>query len=152
MSAQGFYSLQPVSKHAGQVALVVNTASECGYTPQYKGLQELYTKYKEQGFTVLGFPSNDFGAQEPGSDAEIKNFCEMTYRTTFPLFPKDAVKGGSKQAAYKYLTENAPQKGEVEWNFEKFLVDKKGNVVARFKSAIEPMSQEITAKIEELLQ
>jgi len=159
MSTQNFYTLEapgidghkePLSKYAGKVTLVVNTASECGFTPQYKGLQELYTKYKDKGFVVLGFPSNDFGSQEPGSNTEIKKFCELKYKTTFPLFSKDVVKGPQKQPVYKFLTENAPEKGEISWNFEKFLVDKKGNIVARFKSKIEPMSPEITSKIEEM--
>lgn len=145
---------EPLSKYKGKTLLVVNTASECGFTPQYKGLQAIYDKYKAKGFVVLGFPSNDFGAQEPGSNADIKKFCELKYKTTFPLYSKDKVKGDGKQAVYKFLTEDGDAKfhGEVSWNFEKFLIDKSGKVVGRYKSNVEPESKELTASIEKQLQ
>jgi glutathione peroxidase len=149
-----FYSMDPLGKYQGKVALVVNTASKCGFTPQYKDLESLYEKYQDQGFVVLGFPSNDFGAQEPGSDAEIKKFCELNYKVKFPLMPKAPVKGEAKQPAYKYLTEKTREdlRGEVEWNFEKFLVGKDGQVVARFKSKVSPSDPQVTSKIEALLK
>lgn len=158
--AKSFYSLEApgidgqkvsLSQYAGKTVLVVNTASECGLTPQYKGLQAIYQKYKDQGFEILAFPSNDFGAQEPGANGEIKKFCELKYKTTFPLFSKAEVKGAQKQPVYKYLTEESPFKGEITWNFEKFLIDAKGQVVARFSPKVEPESKEVTSKIEELL-
>ena len=160
-AAQGFYAMKaptiegavaPLSKYDGKVTLVVNTASLCGFTPQYKALEELYTKYKDRGFVVLGFPSNDFGSQEPGTNAEIKNFCERTFKVTFPMFAKDKVTGDAKQPVYKFLTEHAQEKGEISWNFEKFLINKKGDVVGRFKSKVEPMSAELTGRIEALLK
>jgi glutathione peroxidase len=157
----GFYSLEadgidgnkvPLSQYAGKVSLVVNTASRCGFTPQYKGLEALYEKFKDKGLVILGFPSNDFGAQEPGSNSEIQKFCELNYKISFPMFSKSKVKGAEKQPVYKYLTEQDPKlEGEIAWNFEKFLVDKKGAVVARFKSAVTPDSQEMTKQIEKLL-
>lgn len=160
-AAKGLYSLQAtdnqgkpakLAQYEGKVALVVNTASECGYTPQYKGLQAVYEKYKSRGLVVLGFPSNDYGAQEPGSDAEIKTFCER-FRVSFPLFQKNPVKGATKQPVYKFLTEKGPEstRGEVKWNFTKFLVGKDGAVLARFESAEEPDSEKITREIERLL-
>ncbi|MFN0063892.1 MAG: glutathione peroxidase [Myxococcaceae bacterium] len=136
---------------AGKVALVVNTASECGYTPQYAGLQQLYDRYRAKGFVVLAFPSNDFGAQEPGSDADIKKFCELRYKTTFPLFSKIQVKGDGKHPLYAQLTSTPGASGEVKWNFTKFLVDAQGKVVARFESKVEPTSAELAQKIESLL-
>ena len=159
--ASGFYALEApgidgkkvsLVKYAGKVTLVVNTASECGYTPQYKGLQAIYEKYQKQGFEILAFPSNDFGAQEPGANTEIQQFCELKYHTTFPLFSKDSVKGEQKQAVYKYLTDQAPTRGEVKWNFEKFLIDKSGNIVGRFESKVDPMDPALVAKIEQLLK
>lgn len=141
----------PLKEYKGKVALVVNTASQCGYTPQYKDLQALYDKYKAQGLVVLGFPSNDFGSQEPGSNAEIKKFCEERFKVSFPMFSKDKVTGESKQPIYKFLTENAQEKGEVKWNFEKFLIDKKGNVVGRYRSKVTPLSSELTGAIEKEL-
>jgi glutathione peroxidase len=137
----------------GQVVLVVNVASRCGYTSQYKGLEALYQKYKQKNFVVLGFPANDFGAQEPGSDTEIKKFCELNYGVTFPLMSKNPVTGSEKQPVYKWLLQNykGQPSGEVAWNFEKFLVDKNGQVVARYKSAVKPEDPELMAKIESLL-
>jgi glutathione peroxidase len=143
-----------LSQYAGKVALIVNTASRCGYTPQYKGLEALYEKYKTKGFVVLGFPSNDFGKQEPASNSEIKKFCELNYQVTFPMFAKHEVTGTQKQPVYKYLTTEVEKSltGEIEWNFEKFIVDKKGTVVARFKSAITPDSEAVKSEIEKLLK
>lgn len=148
-AADGFYALEAKSidgketkmaQFAGKLTLVVNTASECGYTPQYKDLQSLFDKYRKQGLVVLGFPSNQFGGQEPGTDAEIKTFCEKKYKVSFPMFAKADVKGEAKQPIYKFLVEKAPLKGEVDWNFEKFLVDDKGEVVGRYKSKITPLN------------
>lgn len=143
-----------LSQYKGKVLMVVNTASNCGYTPQYDGLEAIYQKYKDKGFVVLAFPSNDFGSQEPGTNAEIKKFCdakEGKYKTTFPLFAKVPVTKGSKAELYKVLTETATPAGEVSWNFEKFIIDKKGQVVGRFKSKIKPEDPEITKTLESLL-
>lgn len=139
-----------LSTYKGRVALIVNTASKCGYTGQYKDLQELYSKYKDKGFVVLGFPSNDFGGQEPGTDKEIKTFCETNFNVKFPLFDKGVVKGTGKQPLYKFLTEEAGDayKGEIGWNFEKFLVDKKGHVVGRYKSGVKPSDKVLTKVLE----
>lgn len=142
-----------LSKYKGQVVLIVNTASRCGFTPQYKSLEELYTKYKERGFIVLGFPSNDFLNQDPGSNEEIKKFCEMNYSITFPLFAKNPVTGDQKQPLFKLLTEEVPEElqGGVKWNFEKFLIGRDGTLKARFGSFTTPMSMKLTEKLEELL-
>jgi glutathione peroxidase len=143
-----------LERFRGKVALVVNTASNCGFTSQYKGLEELYQKYKERGFVVLGFPSNDFGGQEPGSNAEIKQFCELKYRTTFPMFEKNAVSGDDKQPAYKFLTELSASEfhGDPGWNFVKFLVDKNGTVIGRFSSMTSPAGGKIERAIEAALK
>jgi len=162
-AATGFYGLEaqdidgkkvPLSQYKGKVALVVNTASQCGYTPQYEDLEALYGKYRAQGLVVLGFPSNDFGGQEPGTNAEIKKFCSTKYKVSFPMFAKNPVKGDAKQPVYRYLTEKTDPKlhGEIAWNFEKFLVDKQGKVVARFKSAVKPMSEEIDKQVATLVK
>jgi glutathione peroxidase len=140
-----------LSRYAGKALLLVNTASECGYTPQYKGLEEVYQAYRARGFEVLAFPSNDFGAQEPGTNAQIKKFCEARYRTTFPLFAKIAVKGADAAPLYKYLTALPVNGGEVTWNFNKFLVDPSGKVVAHLDSSVEPTSAELKKKIESVL-
>lgn len=141
-----------LSDYKGKAVLIVNTASECGYTPQYAGLEALYEKYKGRGFTVLGFPSNDFGAQEPGTNAEIKKFCELRYKTTFPLFSKIPVKGPDADPLYKYLTGlPGKQGGPVTWNFNKFLVGPDGKVIEHFDSKVEPMSPELTGKLEQAL-
>lgn len=144
----------PLVQFKGKVALVVNTASQCGYTPQYKDLEALYQKYKDQGLVVLAFPSNDFGGQEPGTNAEVKKFCEMKFKTTFPLFSKNPVKGTEKQEVYKFLTEGSDKslQGEVGWNFEKFVINKDGKVVARFKSGVTPLGSELETKIQETLK
>lgn len=142
-----------LSQYEGNVLLIVNTASECGYTPQYKELQELYEEYEGKGFYVLGFPANNFGGQEPGSDEEIAQFCEMNYGVTFPMFSKISVKGDDQHPLYDYLTQtdNPDFTGEIGWNFEKFLVDRNGNVVRRFKSNVTPMSDELTNSLERIL-
>ncbi|WP_279664045.1 glutathione peroxidase [Ectobacillus ponti] len=138
-----------LAQYKGKVMLVVNVASECGYTPQYEGLQQLYGTYKEKGLEILAFPSNDF-AQEKGSIEEIKQFCTLNYGVTFDLFDKIHVKGEGVHPLYRLLTENASPAGEVEWNFEKFLLDREGKVVARYKSSVEPA--ELKADIEKLLK
>ena len=135
----------------GKVVLVVNVASRCGATPQYKGLQALYEKYKDRGFVVLGFPANDFGAQEPGSDAEIKEFCSSKYDVSFPMFSKITVKGADKPKLYQVLTETADPAGEIGWNFEKFLIGKDGKVAGRFKTRVSPDDAELVAAIEAAL-
>jgi glutathione peroxidase len=141
-----------LSQYKGKALLIVNTASECGYTPQYAGLEALYEKYKDRGFTVLGFPSNDFGAQEPGTNAEIKKFCELRYKTTFPLFSKIPVKGPDADPFYKYLTGlPGKQGGAITWNFNKFLIAPDGKVIEHFDSKVEPMSPDLTAKLEQVL-
>jgi glutathione peroxidase len=140
-----------LSQYQGKALLIVNTASRCGYTPQYQGLEALYQTYKHRGFEVLAFPSNDFGAQEPGSNAEVKQFCELKYKTSFPLFAKVAVKGKDAAPLYKYLTGLPRGGGEVTWNFNKFLVDPKGAVVEHLESKVDPLSPELKKKIEALL-
>ncbi|MCR9161767.1 MAG: glutathione peroxidase [Nannocystaceae bacterium] len=137
----------------GKALLVVNTASQCGYTPQYEGLQELYAKYKDRGFEVLAFPSNDFGAQEPGSEDEIASFVDDKYGVQFPMFAKVPVKGEGKVPLYTTLTEQTPEgiKGEIKWNFTKFLVDPQGHVIARFEPGVDPMDTDLTGKLESVL-
>ncbi len=145
----------PLSRYRGKVLLIVNTASQCGLTPQYAGLQALYNKYRKQGLEILAFPANDFGAQEPGTDQQIKVFCTTKYNVTFPLFSKISVKGDTMHPLYRYLTaqQTAPRPaGEIEWNFAKFLISRKGEVVARFASREDPQSPEIVAAIERELK
>ena len=141
----------PLKQFQGKVILVVNTASRCGYTPQYKSLEQVYNKYKEKGFVVLAFPSNDF-RQELSSNEEIKDFCEA-YQLSFPIFAEGKVKGFGKQDVFKYLTEDADgkSKGEIRWNFEKFLVKRDGKLFKRFRSSIDPNQKKITQAIESLL-
>jgi glutathione peroxidase len=144
-----------LADYKGKVLLLVNTASQCGYTPQYKGLQMIYQKYQAQGFTVLGFPANNYGGQEPGSNDEIKEFCTMRYKVTFPMFAKISVKGEDQHPLYQYLTskESNPQfGGDVTWNFNKFLVSKSGQIIGRFGSKVEPESPELTGAIEQALK
>ena len=141
----------PLSRYRGKALLIVNTASECGYTPQYAGLEQLYQAYRARGLEVLAFPSNDFGKQEPGSDADIKAFCELKYRTSFPLFAKVQVKGPGADPLYRHLTGPGPGAGEVKWNFGKFLVDPAGAVVAQLGSEVGPMSKELTRRLEAIL-
>lgn len=139
--------------YKGKVALLVNVASRCGYTPQYEGLQAIYSKYKEQGLVVLGFPANNFGSQEPGTNEEIKSFCSLTYNVTFPMFAKISVKGNDIHPLYQFLTSNeAGFGGEVKWNFGKFLVDRNGKVIARFESGDAPEGSKITQAIEQALK
>ena len=133
----------------GNVLLIVNVASKCGFTKQYKALQTLQDKYESKGFRVLGFPCNDFGNQEPGELDEIKNFCSMTYGANFQLFQKVHAKGNTTEP-FTTLNQVSPA-GDVEWNFEKFLVNRQGEAIARFKSSVEPDSIEITKEIEKLI-
>ncbi|TBR26368.1 glutathione peroxidase [bacterium] len=141
-----------LADYKGKVVLVVNTASKCGLTPQYKGLEALYQKYKAKGFVVAAFPANEFGAQEPGTDPEIKTFCELNYKTTFDLYSKIVVKGPGLHPLYAYLTKESPFPGEIGWNFAKFLVAKDGTVAARFDPRTEPEDAQVVKKVEELLK
>lgn len=138
-----------MAKYKGKVLLIVNTASKCGYTPQYAGLQALSEKYKAQGLEVLGFPANNFGGQEPGSAEEIGAFCQKNYGVTFDLFAKSSVKGDDISPFFNYLTEeaNSAKTGPIDWNFEKFLVSRDGYLVDRFKSKITPQSEELDAAV-----
>ena len=144
-----------LSAYEGKVMLIVNTASKCGYTPQYEGLEKLYNKYKDQGLVVLGFPANNFGGQEPGSNAEIKQFCSSQFGVSFPMFSKISVKGSDMHPLYQFLSDaekNGNVNGAPKWNFHKYLVNKKGEVVASFPSGTTPMSDHLTGKIEDLLK
>jgi len=143
-----------LKKYKGNVLLVVNTASKCGYTPQYESLEATYNKYKDRRFFVLGFPANNFGSQEPGTDAEIKEFCTSKYHVTFPMFAKISVKGEDQDPLYAYLTDlkiNPVYGGVITWNFNKFLIDRKGAIVGRFSSKQTPDSPEVVAAIEQAL-
>jgi glutathione peroxidase len=140
-----------LGSYQGKVVLVVNVASRCGATPQYEGLQALFEKYKDKGFVVLGFPANDFGAQEPGSDDQIKEFCTSKYDVTFPMFSKITVKGADKPKLYQVLTETADPAGDIGWNFEKFLIGKDGKVAGRFKTRVSPDDAALVAAIEAAL-
>lgn len=143
---------QPLADYRGQVLLLVNVASRCGYTPQYEGLEALYDRYFERGFAVLGFPANDFKGQEPGSNTEIAEFCRATYGVEFPLFAKISVVGEEQHPLYRMLTGlPAPLGGPVEWNFQKYLVDREGRVVARFAPRVAPEDPELVSWIERLL-
>jgi glutathione peroxidase len=145
-------SLKKLSEFADGPILIVNTASKCGFTPQYKGLEELYRKYKDQGLTILGFPCNQFGSQEPGDEEEIKNFCSLTYDVTFPLMAKVDVNGDNAEPLYEFLKKERPgllgSKG-IKWNFTKFLVDKSGKVVSRHAPTETP--QALEGEIKKLL-
>lgn len=142
-----------LEKYKGDVLLIVNTASECGYTGQYAGLQELHDTYQPKGLKVLGFPANNFGGQEPGSDEEIAQFCELNFGVSFPLFSKVSVKGEDQHPLFEYLTgtENPDFSGPIGWNFEKFLIDRNGNLLRRFKSNVTPNSKELTDALESVL-
>lgn len=141
-----------LSEYKGKVLLIVNVASKCGYTRQYSGLQKIYDKYKEQGFEILAFPCNDFGGQEPGTNEEIAEFCSTNFNVTFPLFDKIKVLGEDKNPLYKMLTNNSNvEKGDINWNFEKFLISKEGEVIARYKSSVEPESDAVAKAIEQEL-
>jgi len=144
---------QSMSIYKGKVLLIVNVASECGFTPQYEGLQKLYESYNDQGFEVLGFPCNQFGGQEPGTPKQIQNFCKVNFGVTFPLFAKIDVNGENAHPLYVYLKDKAPGlmgTKSIKWNFTKFLIDKEGNVIKRYGSSTKP--EKITKDIEELLQ
>ncbi len=141
----------PLSQHKGEVLLIVNVASKCGYTPQYTGLEALYKTYHEKGLTVIGVPANEFGAQEPGTNEEIKQFCSSKYNVTFPMLAKEVVKGTKKSPLYKYLTEVSPVKSEISWNFNKFLVDRNGVVLKYYDSKVKPDDPELKAEIEKAL-
>ena len=140
-----------LSKYQGRVVLMVNVASQCGYTPQYEGLQELHRKFAAKGLSVLGFPANEFGAQEPGSNTEIAQFCKLNYGVEFDMFSKIVVKGPGQAPLYRYLTSHPKVRGDVAWNFEKFLIGRNGEVIARFKSDVEPLSAEMMSAIETAL-
>ncbi|AIQ67379.1 glutathione peroxidase [Paenibacillus graminis] len=144
---------ESLSKYKGKVLLVVNTASKCGFTPQYKGLQEVYDKFKDRGFEVLGFPSNQFAGQEPGESEDIAEFCEINYGVTFPMYEKIDVKGDGAHPLFKYLSKEAPGvlgSKSVKWNFTKFLVDQEGHVLKRFAPQTTP--DQIEADIAKLLE
>jgi glutathione peroxidase len=162
-AASGIYSFTlnsidgkpaPLADYKGKVVLMVNVASQCGYTPQYTALEAIYEKYKDQGFVILGFPANNFGAQEPGTNQEIKTFCTRKYSVTFPMYAKISVKGSDQAPLYAYLTKDTGpgMTGDIKWNFTKFLVDKNGKVVQRFESAVTPDSKEVTEAIEKQLK
>ena len=140
-----------LADYKGDVLLVVNVASFCGFTPQYKDLEQVYEKYKGKGFRILAFPANNFGKQEPGSDSEIKTFCESKYNVTFDMFSKISVKGDDQHPLYQYITKDSPFPGDIKWNFQKYLVDKKGNIVAMYPSRVKPTDQTVIDKIESLL-
>jgi glutathione peroxidase len=145
----------PLAGFKGKVVLVVNVASQCGYTPQYEGLQALYTKYRDQGFVIAGFPANNFGGQEPGTNEEIGAFCRSKHGVTFPMFSKISVKGGDKAPLYQFLTDksaNPKTGGEIQWNFTKFLVSREGKVIQRFEPEIEPQSKELVSAVESTLK
>jgi glutathione peroxidase len=145
----------PLGNFKGKVMLVVNVASQCGYTPQYEGLQALYAKYKDQGLVITGFPANNFGGQEPGTNEEIGAFCRSKFGVTFPMFSKISVLGRDKAPLYQYLTDKAANPktgGEIQWNFTKFLVDRNGKVIQRFEPDVEPQSKELVSAIEAALK
>ena len=141
-----------LADYQGKVILLVNVASKCGYTKQYAGLEKLYRKYKDDGLVILGFPANNFGGQEPGTNEQILEFCTSTFDVTFPMMSKISVKGDDIHPLYKYLTTESGFSGDIKWNFTKFLLDRDGKPVARFESAVEPMSEEIVGDIEKLLK
>ena len=144
-----------LADYKGKVLLIVNVASKCGFTPQYKGLQKLYSQYKDKGFEILAFPSNDFMGQEPGTNEQIKTFCQLNYQVSFPLFSKISVKGKNIHPLYRFLTEkstNPKFAGGITWNFNKFLIDRKGNIINRFDSKTEPQNPEVIKAIEEALR
>jgi glutathione peroxidase len=162
-AASGIYSFTlnsidgkpaPLADYKGKVVLVVNVASQCGYTPQYSALEATYEKYRDQGFVILGFPANNFGAQEPGTNEEIKTFCTRKYSVTFPMYAKISVKGPDQSPLYAYLTKDtAPGiTGDIKWNFTKFLIDRNGNVLQRFEPAVTPDSKEVVSAIEKQLK
>ncbi len=143
-----------LSDYQGKVLLVVNTASECGFTPQYEQLQMLYQRYESLGFEILGFPSNQFGGQEPGTNQEIAQFCSANYGVTFPMFSKIDVKGANQHPVYAFLTQksqNGVMDSDVSWNFQKYLIDRDGKLVEVFASNVDPYSEEFIEKLNRLL-
>ena len=143
----------PLSEYKGKVVLLVNVASRCGLTPQYAGLEALYRKYKDRGLVVLGFPANNFGSQEPGTNEEIKQFCSRKYDVTFPMYSKISVKGDDQAPLYQFLTDAATDTGgEIKWNFTKFLAGRDGRILARFEPKVTPDSPEVIAAIEKALE
>jgi glutathione peroxidase len=140
-----------LSDFKGKAVLIVNTASRCGHTPQYRSLETLYKQYRSQGFVVLAFPENNFKNQEPGTDEEIKQFCDLKYHVTFPVFSRISVKGSDMAPLYQYLTTQSGFNGPITWNFNKFLVDPQGQVVARFDSKIDPLDPQVIAEIKKSL-
>lgn len=142
---------QKLSDYKGKVVMIVNVASKCGYTPQYEALEKLYKTYADRGFVILGFPANNFHSQEPGSDEEIKTFCTSKYGVTFPMMSKISVAGDDKAPLYRFLTEKQTAgdfAGEIGWNFNKFLVDRNGNLIARYNSKVKPDDSQITEEVE----
>lgn len=140
--------------YKGKVLVIVNVASKCGYTPQYEDLQTLYKKYKEKGVEVLGFPANNYGGQEPGTEAEIKEFCSVNFNVTFPMFSKVSTKGDDQHELFKYLTslKNPDFDGEIKWNFEKFLIGKDGKLLHRYRSKTKPTDEVFIKAVEEALK
>lgn len=143
-----------LADYRGKVVLVVNTASECGYTPQYEGLQELWETYRDRGLVVIGFPSNDFGNQEPGDAKQIRRFCTTKFSVDFPMMAKVHTKGAEQSPVYHDLTTTGPEetRGEIRWNFTKFLIGPNGTIVTRFEPSVEPMSDTIVEAVEALLE
>lgn len=144
-----------LSIYTGKVVMIVNVASKCGFTGQYKGLEKLYQAYKDKGFVILGFPANNFMGQEPGSNEEIKQFCSLKYNVTFPVFSKISVKGDDQHALYKFLTEkatNPEHSGAITWNFNKFLAGKDGKIINRFGTRTDPEDKEVVKAIEAALK
>ncbi len=140
-----------LSDYEGKVLLIVNTASKCGFTPQYESLEKLYRTYSDRGFTILAFPANNFGAQEPGTDEQIKEFCTTNFDVTFDLFSKISVKGDDMHPLYAYLTGLPEVGGDIKWNFTKFLVDGDGQVLARFNTRVDPLDEQVVTAVEDAL-
>jgi glutathione peroxidase len=140
----------PLAAYKGKTVLIVNVASQCGYTPQYEGLEALYEKYKDRGLVVLGFPANNFGGQEPGTNQEIKTFCTRNYKVTFPMYGKISVAGADQAPLYKFLTDASGD--AIRWNFTKILVDGNGKLIQRFESDVEPESKELVGAVERALK
>ena len=144
-----------LAQYRGKVLLLVNVASRCGLTPQYEGLEKVYLKYKDRGLVILGFPANNFGGQEPGTNEEIKTFCSLKYNVTFPMFTKISVKGEDIHPLYKYLTDKQTDPefaGEIKWNFNKFLIGRDGKIIGRFEPPVKPESPEVTQAIDKALE
>jgi glutathione peroxidase len=142
-----------LESYKGNVLLIVNVASKCGYTPQYEGLQSIYEEFKDDGLVVIGFPANNFRGQEPGTNEDIKQFCRLEYGVEFPMAAKVSVKGDDQAPLFTYLTslENQDFDGDIKWNFEKFLIDREGNLIRRFRSSVKPESETLTSAIKSLL-